>query len=376
MEMFPLLNGILESLRINRVKVSQFMQRADCGPKFASKLLTNNILSTNPLAEKGPQEEGSEMKWFVSCWLALAMVCTAFAGEDPYIAIVGNDVEYNPFYVSQQYQQFLYYQELFSVPICFGNFPSVVPQTRVGGLGCEQFRSNAPMNQPDICDSTGVVNGVAEFAFLGEINAVIRKDSAGYYEWYIRLPNRPNGEINLVFQCGVLKPNTFAFEEFNSIKLCAAETGERIGYGWCTRDQVGPNVSPIIQSSLPTIIAMAYPGPYSLGFSPFHLTAYRNPGTYSLTTTTDTVTHMKDSASLQVLDGTSNARIMLKACMDETVITKIPVTGQVNALGEVESDLEAGDLIFVRMNIPINNKVDIYCSPQSVRLQGIGEVPF
>ena len=85
---------------------------------------------------------------------------------------------------------------------------------------------------------------------------------------------------------------------------------------------------------------------------------------------------MTNSASLQVLDGSANSRIMLKACMDKTVIAKIPVTGQINALGQVEADLEAGDLIYVRMDIPINNKVDIYCNPQSVRLAGIGEAPF
>jgi hypothetical protein len=58
---------------------------------------------------------------------------------------------------------------------------------------------------------------------------------------------------------------------------------------------------------------------------------------------------MTDSASLQVLDGSADARILFKACMDKTVIANIPVAGQINALGQVEADLEAGDLIFVRM---------------------------
>ena len=157
-------------------------------------------------------------------------------GESPYIGIVGNDIAFNPFYFSQKHQQFLYDQDFFDVPVCFGSFPPVTTQTRVGGSGCEQFRSNTPMNQPEICDTTGVVNGVGDFSFYGEPNAVIRKDNAGYYEWYIRLPKKPNGQINLVFQCGVLKPNTFAFEEFNAVELCAAETGERIGTGFCTQE--------------------------------------------------------------------------------------------------------------------------------------------
>ncbi len=314
------------------------------------------------------------MKWLIGCLVALVMVSAAFAGEDPYIAIVGNDSGYNPFYFSQKHQQFLYDQTLFDVPVCFGSFPPVTTQTRVGGAGCEQFRSNTPMNQPEICDTTGVVNGVGDFSFYGEPNAVIRKQNAGYFEWWIRLPKKPNGQINLMFQCGILKPNTFAFEEFNAVELCAAETGERIGTGFCTQNQVAANVNPIINSSLPKIRAIAYPGPYSLGFTPFTLTAYKNPGTYNLSTGINGA--MTNSTSLQLLDGSVNSRILLKACMDKSIPAKIPITGQVNARGETEADLEAGDLIYVRMDIPINNKVDIYCNPQSVRLAGIGEAPF
>jgi hypothetical protein len=317
------------------------------------------------------------MKWLIGCLLALVMVSAAFAGEDPYIAIVGNDSGYNPFYFSQKHQQFLYDQTLFDVPVCFGNFPPVTTQTRVGAAGCEQFRSNTPMNQPEICDTTGVVNGVGDFSFYGEPNAVIRKQNAGYFEWWIRLPKKPNGQINIMVQCGILKPNTFAFEEFSAVELCAAETGERIGTGFCTQDQVAENVNPIINSSLPKIKAIAYPGPYALyPWTPFNLTAYKNPGNYNLTISDTTVPAMTNSSSLQVLDGSVNSRILLKACMDKSILTKIPVTDQVNALGQVESDLEAGDLIYVRMDIPINNTIDIYCNPPSVRLAGIGESPF
>jgi len=50
------------------------------------------------------------------------MVSAAFAGEDPYIAIVGNDAQFNPFYFSQKYQQFLYDQDLFDVPYALASF--------------------------------------------------------------------------------------------------------------------------------------------------------------------------------------------------------------------------------------------------------------
>jgi len=313
------------------------------------------------------------MKWLIASLLALVMVSAAFAGEDPYIGVVGNDVDANDFYFSAKHQQFLFDQTLFSVPVCFGSFPFVTPQTRVGGLGCEQFRTNQPINQPEICDTTGVVNGVGDFTFFGEPNAVIRKQNAGFFEWFIRLPKKPDGEINIVIQCGILKPNTFAFEEFDAVELCAAETGERIGTGFCTRNQVAAGVNPIVNAALPKITAVAFPGPFSLGFAPFNLTAYKNPGTYNLSQNAEGLTN---SASLQILDGSVNARILLKACMDKSIVSKIPVTGQRNVLGQLEADLEAGDLIQVRMDIPINNTVDIYCHSQSAKLAGIGEAPF
>ncbi len=330
------------------------------------------------------------MKWLIGCLLALVMVSAAFAGEDPYIAIVGNDAitgvglgngVANPFYFSQKHQQFLYDQDLFNVPVCFGSFPTVIPQTRVGGSGCEQFRSNNPTNQPEICDSNGtVIEGVGNdpdtFTFFGEPNAVVRKQNAGYFEWFIRLPKKPSGEINICIQCGVLKPNTFAFEQFDAIDLCAAETGERIGTGFCTRDQVAPGVNPIVANALPMITAIAFPGPYSLGFIPFHLTAYKNPGTYDIDFNTATGQIDHNDAITQVLDGSAGARVLLKACMDKCVVVKIPVTGQLNAAGGVEADLEPGDLIQVTMDIPISNTVDIYCHSQSTRLAGVGEAPF
>jgi hypothetical protein len=312
------------------------------------------------------------------------------AGESPYIGIVGNDIAFSPFYFSEKHQQFLLDQEAIDVPVCFGSFPSVTPNTRVpatGGAGCEQFRSNKPINQPEICDVGGTVIDFAkgDFEYFGNPNAVITKQNAGYFEWWIRLPKKPSGEINICIQCGILKPNTFTpFTGFNAVEQCAAETGERIGTAWCTQDQVDPPTNPILNGALPKLTVMAYPGPYApVDFTPFHLTAYKNPSNYNLTTNTvtddlPTNTHvaMTNSGSLQVLDGSTNARVLLKSCMDKCVVAKIPVTDQMNILGEVESDLEAGDLIQVRLTIPGNNTVDIYCHSQSTRLAGIGEGPF
>ena len=128
-------------------------------------------------------------------------------------------------------------------------------------------------------------------------------------------------------------------------------------------------------TALPKITAIAYPGQFNVAFSPFHLTAFKNPSSYTLAF--DAVSGaMSNNGNSQVLDGGSNTRILLKACLDKTIVTKLPVTGQINALGDTETDLEAGDLIWVRMDVPRQNSVDIYCQTQSARLAGVGESPF
>jgi len=327
------------------------------------------------------------MKWLIGCLLTLVLVSAAFAGEDPYIGIVGNDINFNPFYFSQKHQQFLFDQTVFDVPVCFGSFPPFTPQTRVNGdpttpagtAGCEQFRSNKPINQPEICDVSGTVTnfGQGEFEFFGNPNAVITKQNAGWFEWFIRLPKKPSGEINICIQCGVLKPNTFTpFTGFNAVEECAAETGERIGTGWCTQDEQDPGVNPLYITALPKLTVTASPGPYApTAWSPFHLTAFKNPSSYVLAFDAST-NAMSNNTNSQVLDGTTNARILLKSCFDKCVVAKIPVTGQINALGETEADLESGDILDIRLDIPIQNTVDVYCHAQSASIRGIGESPF
>jgi len=327
------------------------------------------------------------MKWLIGFLLALFMVSAAFAGEDPYIAIVGNDIEFNQFYFSEKHWQFLYDQDSdLWPPVCdpFSNVPLKDYQTRVGDTGCEMFKSNQPIKtNTEICDTLGG---------RGEPNAAIMNASAGFYEWWIRLPKAPSGEINICIQCGVLKGNAFAGYGRQAVMLCAAETGEKLGTGFCTREYTGPGVSPICQQILPKIEAKAYPGPYTFyreefPADGFHLTAYKNPSNYNLTPFVDNTTkQLKNTVSLQVLDGTNGARVLLKSCMDKCIVAKIPVYGQMNALGELEYDLTAGDLIKVRMVLPgsdpsaprrcRSSETDIYCHSQSVKIVGIGESPF
>jgi hypothetical protein len=297
----------------------------------------------------------------------LFMVAPAFAGEDPYIAVVGNDINANPFYLSPKYEQFLYDAGIY------------------GGLGGEAYSANSPQIQPEICDTEGIAtyNGQLPgppFTYRGNVNAKVTAGNEGWFEWTIALPKKPSGEINLCIQCGVLKPDAFKLWGFQAVLACAAETGERVESN-CTREEVWPGESPVIKYALPTITATASPGPYNPDrFTPFLLTAFRNPSDYWMSNRwiIDTIETnvLFDSDSLQILDGSDDTRILLKSCMDKCVVVKLPVTGQRNANLQIEQDLEEGDLIKVRMYIPRANSVDIYCHRESLRVMGIGEDIF
>jgi hypothetical protein len=303
------------------------------------------------------------MKWLIGCMLALFFVVPAFAGEDPYIAVVGNDIAANGFYLSPKYEQFLYDEnQLFAPP------PAPNP---------ERFNAQATLGQPEICDELGVAGGVVgnyapPFTDDGNVNYRVDGSDSGWFEWIVRLPKKPTGALNLCIQCGVLKPDTFHFWGYGAINNCAAETGEIQGPGFCTRLEVNAGVNPLNTAALPTIYAEARAGVNNLqpggqpNFAPFKLTAYRNPGTY------DFAGPLVNGEATQILDGAAGTRILLKSCMDKCVIVKLPVTGQANNAGQAEYDLELGDLIYVRMNVPRANTVDIYCHSQSLRVMGIG----
>jgi hypothetical protein len=328
------------------------------------------------------------MKWLIVCLLVLFTVAPAIAGEDPYIAVVGNDINANPFYLSPKYTQFLRDQgESLSYPVD-GEF----------------FNHQSRDVYPEICDTTGTASGGPpfesenqEYTDRGNPNFRVPANNSGWYEWLIVLTKKPSSEINLVLQCGILKADAFAFHGYSSVELCAGETGERYG-GLCARKLVDPGFNPIKPASLPHISARAIAGINSRNtggvplWTPFHLTAFRNPGSYQLNVDANGDLLDSDavpagiSGSLQILDGADgggtwgaftrfdpDSKVLLKACMDKTVVAKIPVTGQVNALGEVENDLVEGDLIDVLLYLPRGNSVDVYCHSQSLKVMGIGE---
>jgi hypothetical protein len=292
------------------------------------------------------------MKWLIACLLVLCTVVPAVAGEDPFVAVIGNDFGANRFYISPKQQQFL----LDTTALGLGIFPETF------------FTTNTIPVYPEVCDVLGRVIAPGVFETRGDRNYLIAHQDTGRFQWKICLPKKPNA-INICIECGVLKPNTFQVFGFEAVEACAANTGElQFPGGFCARDDVEPGENPILSTALPTLEAVASPGPNGDSYAPFHLTAYKNPGTYN-----GVAQPLANSSSLQLLDGTTASRIMLKSCLDKCVNIKLPVTGQINALGEEETDLEVGDCITFTLRVPRTNTVDIFCGPSSGSIKGIGE---
>ena len=170
------------------------------------------------------------MKWLLVCLAVFFIVAPAIAGEDPYIAVIGSDnrlnLVYQNFYFGSEAQQFLYDQDDFAVPTCVdgATVPAVNGYMRIPSPakpGCESFFSQTPMIQKEICYAQRIsIDGLLP----GTFNAKTPAGNAGWYEWWIRLPKKPSGEINIVIKCGVVKPNAHAVYDYNAVKLCAAET--------------------------------------------------------------------------------------------------------------------------------------------------------
>jgi hypothetical protein len=323
---------------------------------------------------------------FLAVVLAMVFVMPAFAGEEPYKAAVWEDTSIPWFHISPKIHQFThdftaYYEGCEDVLF--------VPNPRIDAdctpfgsaflcpSACsEQFKVGkaSALDQPEVCCAVAqAMPAGAEVVLLPECpdehwwgrTAMISAGNSGWYEWVIALPKKPEGELNLEIQCGVLKPNSWSFFGYNAINVCAAVTGEPVGPN-CTR-LVGQYLN---NSALPKLEVIAHPG-CNNDFAPFHLTALRNPSTYNIVRKQSGA--LANAQALQVLDGKAGTRIALKACMEKTVLVKWPVDGEVNALGEKETALEAGDLIKVRMTVPNTNTVDLYCGKYSVTIGGIGE---
>jgi hypothetical protein len=347
------------------------------------------------------------MKTFVTLLailLAMVFVVPAFAGEEPYKASVWEDNYIPNFYISPKEKQFThcdtdYYDgctEARAIDDPRGIDPSSCEPWGTGYLcksACQEafkYQASATVDQ-EVCCTDCTVNpdqpkcrdneGLTAIPVTIQCpdtekwweeyggNALITATNKGWYQWVIGLPKKPEGELNLEIECGVLKPNSWETQYpvlgYDVINLCAGVTGEPIGSGICTRVAGAP----LNEKALPRLEIIAYPGcNHPKGFAPFHLTAYKNPGDYKIPGS-----KLNNNRSLQVLNGSSNSRIALKGCMEKTVIMKWPQAGTTNNMGEPEANLEAGDLIVVRLSLLKDNTVDVYCNKYSAKIGGIGE---
>jgi len=296
----------------------------------------------------------STSKKLLACTLAAAAMSiagAALAGQEPYLATVGadsGDLESPPaftnpadpkrdldFYVSPKIRQFTQHR-------CTGDGIAVGESfqafTLINGGG-----SLRPITQPEVCDLSG--NRIGGFVFRGDWQARVTGQNQGSYRWRVALPKKPNGPINVVLECGIIKPQQFSPFGFKVTEDCAGYTGEDVVGCSSIQDPLG-SVTP---ARLPRLVVQGIPA-----FAPntrINLSAYQNPGSYFHTVP---------------LNGGENSRIMLKACQDKTVVVALPL----------DYDFEAGDLIEVTLNIPggaAGNKLDIYCGRDSLKIQGIGE---
>jgi hypothetical protein len=287
-----------------------------------------------------------------------------------YKAVVTNDIDLLRFYISPKLAQFLHLDTAYC---CEDFIHPAQPQPEVccKSLVCVTPGPTTPPNQ---CKDWKC----QEFPDQVKENYKIGAGNAGEYEWYIQLPKKPESELNIEIECGLLKPNAFSVWGSEAINVCAGETGEKVG-ALCTRLKTPDGGNTYLTSTaLPMIEAVAYPGcDPSPGFvTPFHLTAYRNPGEYRIKRNSED--ELLNNAYTQVLgvngtQGLPGTRFALKACMDKTILVKIPRVGDTNAMGETEYNLHAGDIIKVKMRIPASNSVDIYCNKYSVKIGGMGD---
>jgi hypothetical protein len=311
--------------------------------------------------------------------------CPQDCGVCPNIfkAAVFDDSDFPMFYISQKLHQFTYTNTNYysgCEDVLFPPDPRITSDCTDFGYAflcpsacSEHFKpvKVSAIEQPEVCCATpqAMPDAVAEIPVIecpAEGTAMISSGNSGEYEWVIGLPKKPMDEINIEIECGVLKPNSWSLFGYDAINKCAAETGEPIGPN-CTRI---PGQY-LYNSALPKLEVIAHPG-CNNDFKPFHLTALRNPSTYNIVRKASGA--LANAQALQVLDGKAGTRIALKACMEKTILVKWPVDGEVNALGEKETALEAGDLIKVRMIVPNANTVDLYCGKYSVTIGGIGEL--
>jgi hypothetical protein len=310
----------------------------------------------------------------VAVGLVVGAASTAWAGQEIYVGVVGQDDLMKRYYLEEKLHRWLHPEQTSTQEAFWSRNTSrniEVCINEEGFLDEELWESKTV--PPD-----ATVNEQLTYA----LNYHLSHNNAGEFHWKINLPKKPRGNINIQLQCGVLKPNAFTREGMpGAIDYCAGETGEKSSD--CNRIPTFPNEQHIFQGTLPTVTARVHSTNAAFAGEPggtFPLTAYRVPSAFSNIFTAGG--ELKGfSKNLQVLDGSKSTRVVLKSCQPETIFVKMPIDGQMVAAKDDEGnvtvhreyDLEAGDEIELTLAFPRDHTMDVYCNQWSAKIMGLGE---
>jgi hypothetical protein len=250
----------------------------------------------------------------------LFIAVPTWAGNIPEFDAVGCDAtNYFARYNSAQYGQVIANNIGYNGPI---NYWSAFP-------GVEFFRNTAGQLFPDPC-------------FPTYLSAMTDAWNEAVYEWLIVLQMKPESDINVnIYDC-VLKHNTFDI--------------------WSGAEQTGRYRAPwgqlfFVPTANPIMTVQAYPGPYA------------TPGFPSAGITLDA--RVLPGLDLVAMD---QQLYTSKALWSEGLVMALPQTGNTNASGQAEYNLKQGDKIYVKVEIPGNNTVDLFYGQDNVILKYIGIV--
>jgi hypothetical protein len=162
--------------------------------------------------------------------------------------------------------------------------------------------------------------------------------TAATYEWKIKLQMEPESDLNVnVYDC-VLKPQgTDLFRH-------AQQTG---------RENMTDGSTRFFRSQNPRITVEAYPGSPSR-FSPFVMTARTMPNLRKIPL--------------------NNRLYTSKANWEESIVLKMPRTGRINRLGQVEHKLIQGDFLKVTVDVPGMHPARLSYGQDNIVLKYIGVV--
>ena len=201
------------------------------------------------------------------------------------------------------------------------------------GLAQETFYTTAADAAPDPCFDACLVNGYNSHKTAPWLPT--------FYQWLIVLQMMPETDLDLNIRDCVLKENQ------TDIWFYAQQTGRY-------RQSNGKLVFKKLRN--PRLTVWAIPGPKaSPGFDdPFLMDARKMPNLGAVT-----------------LD---NRLYTSKALWEEGIVMALPEPLGSNDDGDPQYVLREGDMMFVQVNIPYNNPVDIWYGPDNVVIKYVGIV--